>query len=85
MRAQSLLWRKLNNNHPLKITKKVEIGAVLAPICAFTTIRLADFPLFTIRHYLPIPFGVISMNRYYYLVGAYAPLDLMVTIACLVR
>ena len=51
----------------------------------FTTIRLADFPLFTIRHYLPIPFGVISMNRYYYLVGAYAPLDLMVTIACLVR
>ena len=51
----------------------------------FTTIRLADFPLFTIRHYLPIPFGVISMNRYYYLVGAYAPLDLMVTSACLVR
>ena len=69
----------------LEDNKKVEIGAVLAPICAFTTIRLADFPLFTIRHYLPIPFGVISMNRYYYLVGAYAPLDLMVTIACLVR
>lgn len=51
----------------------------------FTTIRSVDFPLFIIRHYLPIPFGVISMNRYYYLVGAYAPLDLMVTIACLVR
>ena len=41
LRAQSFLWRKLNNNHPLKITK-VEIGARTAPIF-FTTIRSVDF------------------------------------------
>ena len=64
----------------LEDNKKVEIGARTAPIFAFYYHSLGRFSVVHHPHYLPIPFGVISMNRYYYLVGAYAPLDLMVTI-----
>ena len=69
--------RKCIRNHWKQQTDEIKKSA----FCSYEMFFSRKANLF----FLPIPFGVISMNRYYYLVGAYAPLDLMVTSACLVR